>query len=119
MRSYRANVVGSNEVLLEKVAAALTFGARFRGLMLRRDMPRSEGLLIPGCRSVHTFLMRFPLDLAYLDDDNTVVKVVHSLKPWRLSFCARASSVLEMPSGRAREAGLQVGDRLELRPLGG
>ncbi len=46
---------------------ARTLLARARGLALRRDLPAGVALLIPRCRSVHTFTMRFPLDLVWLD----------------------------------------------------
>ncbi|MFO8008758.1 MAG: DUF192 domain-containing protein [Candidatus Brocadiia bacterium] len=116
MKAYKAVIAGRGDVLLERVVAAVGFWQRLRGLMLRRVLPDGEGLLFPDCRSVHTCLMRFPLDLAYLDGQNRVVKLVEGLKPWRLSFCPNADSVLEMNAGRAQEAGLSEGDRLLLEP---
>lgn len=112
MEYYQASIAGRDEVLLERVGMALTLWERFRGLMFRRDLPWEEGLLFPDCRSVHTCFMRFPIDLVYLADDNEVVKIVEAKKPWRLSACLRAHSVLETAAGRCREGGLDVGDAL-------
>jgi len=109
---YQARIKGRDGVLLDRVGMATTLWERFRGLMLRPDLPREEGLLFPDCRSVHTCFMRFSIDLVYLAGDNEVVKIVECKKPWRLSACLGAHSVLEMAAGQCREAGLRVGDVL-------
>ena len=114
MKTYRVTIAGSGRQLLERAGAAVGFSERLRGLMFRKGLEPGEGLFLPDCRSVHTFFMRFPIDLVYLDRENQVVKVVHAIKPWRLSCCLRARSVLEMAAGRAQAAGLQAGDRLSL-----
>ncbi len=115
MSTYRVTIAGREGVLLERARTALTGWERFRGLMLRKELPAGEGLLIPECRSIHMCFMRFPIDVVYLDGENRVVKIVHALKPWRLSVCLKARSVLETPAGRAEEAGLELGDRLVLK----
>jgi hypothetical protein len=68
---------------------------------LRRD-DAGPGLLIPRCSSVHTFGMRFRLDLYFLGEDGDVVSVRIALPPRRLAFCGSATAVLELP---AREGG--------------
>jgi len=108
----RAVIERTGAVLVERMGYALTGWERFRGLMLRKGLPPEEGLLIPDCRSVHTFFMRFPIDLIYLDAERRTVKIVPSKAPCRLSGCLRARSVLETAAGRAAQAGLQEGDRI-------
>ncbi|MCK4283872.1 MAG: DUF192 domain-containing protein [Candidatus Brocadiae bacterium] len=112
MRVSRTVIVGRDEVLLDHVETALALWDRFRGLMLRKELPAGQGLLLPDCRSIHMFFMGFPIDLVYLDGENRVVKIVPGIKPWRVSLCTSARSVLEMPAGRAEEARLAVGDEL-------
>ncbi len=112
MKVSRAVIVGRDEVLLDHMETALALWDRFRGLMLRTELPAGQGLLLTDCRSIHMFFMRFPIDLVYLDGGNRVVKIVHRIKPWRLSLCMSARSVLEMPAGWARKIGLRVGDAL-------
>ncbi len=112
MRALRAVVARTGRALLERVEVAEVGWQRVRGLMLRKELAAGEGLLIPGCGSVHMFFMRFPIDLVYLDREDRVVKIVDGIKPWRLSACLGARSVLEIAAGRAREVGLQVGDSL-------
>lgn len=110
MRDFCAYIAESQDLLLERVEPAITLWDRFRGLMLRRELPSGHGLLIPHCRSVHTCFMRFPIDVIYLSPDNEVLKIVGSMKPWRCSVCLQARSVLEMPGGWAGRARLSTGD---------
>jgi len=68
--------------------------ARLLGLALRRRPP-DHALLLPRCRSVHTFGMRFPLDLVWFDRTGRVVRVDEAVPPWRVRSCRRADAVLE------------------------
>ena len=76
---------------------ARTFGERLVGLAFRREPPAS-GLLLPRTRSVHTFGMRFALDLHWLDREGAVVRVDRAVPPRRLRTCLRARAVLEVPA---------------------
>ena len=67
---------------------------RLLGLALRRRPP-THALLLPRCRSVHTFGMRFPLDLIWLDRDGRVLRVDEAVPPWRVRSCRGAAAVLE------------------------
>jgi uncharacterized protein len=73
--------------------------ARAAGLAGMRAMPRRTALLIPGCRSVHTFGMRFALDLIWLSDDGRIVDVSASVKPGRIVTRAHARAVVECVAG--------------------
>ena len=88
--------------------------ARLRGLLGRRELPAGEGLLLRPTPSIHTWFMRFPIDVVFLDRDWTVVRVVHALKPWRVAGARRAVAALELPAGTAAEARLEEGDVLVL-----
>ena len=70
------------------------------------------------CESVHTFFMKFPIDLVYIDRKNKVRKVRHAVGPWKLSACLTAHSIIELPAGTARSTETQVGDVLALEKLG-
>ncbi|MDX6610103.1 MAG: uncharacterized protein QOF85_2028 [Solirubrobacterales bacterium] len=85
------------------VAVAAGFLPRLLGLSHLDRVDAGEGLLIPGCRSVHTFGMRFDLDLYFLDGEGTVVALRLAVPPRRFAFCARARSVLEVPAGQGGE----------------
>jgi uncharacterized membrane protein (UPF0127 family) len=62
-------------------------------------MPASMALHIPKCWSVHTFTMRFPLDLIWLDKRGGVVRVDENVPPRRVRTCVRARSVVETRGG--------------------
>ena len=81
-------------------------------MLKHKSLPPGEGLWIVPCESVHTFFMKFPIDLVYLDKKNQVKKVRHAVPPWRLSACLAAHSVLELPAGTAAETGTAAGDVL-------
>ena len=78
-----------------RIAVAHSRRARLLGLALRRRPP-DYALLLPRCRSVHTFGMRFPLDLVWLDETGCVVRVDRGVPPCRVRSCRRARSVLEL-----------------------
>jgi uncharacterized membrane protein (UPF0127 family) len=81
------------------VRVAASFTARLRGLALRREPP-GYALLLLGTRSVHTFGMRFALDLVWLDAAGAVLRVDRAVPPRRVRLCRRAAAVLEVPSAR-------------------
>src|SRR5918992_4389072 len=82
-----------------KVPVAVTHRARLLGLALLPRELAGTGLLIPRCRSVHTFAMRFPIDVAFLDRCGSVVRVRRAVPAGRVLFCRAASAVLELPAG--------------------
>jgi uncharacterized protein len=81
-----------------EVPVATTLRSRLLGLALISRDRVGPGLLIPRCRSVHTFGMRFRLDLIFLDDEERVIEIRRDVPPGRIARCAEASSVLEVPS---------------------
>jgi uncharacterized membrane protein (UPF0127 family) len=83
---------------------ATGFRSRFRGLSHRERVDAGPGLLIPRCASVHTFGMRFPLDLYFLDREGRVISVRRRVPPRRLVWQRGARSVLEIPSPEGGES---------------
>jgi uncharacterized membrane protein (UPF0127 family) len=82
---------------------ARSFSERLVGLSWSR-LPRASALLILRCRAVHTFGMRFALDLYWLDAAGEVVRVDRGVPPWRFARCRRARSVIEIPNLASRRA---------------
>jgi uncharacterized membrane protein (UPF0127 family) len=101
-------------VLCDTCAVADNPFSRLRGLVGRAGMTPGEGLLLRPSPSIHTWFMRFAIDVVFLDRDLRVLRVVHSLKPWRFAACRGAHAVLELPPGVAAAHGVGVGDRLRL-----
>lgn len=100
-------------VLAERVEIADRGATRRKGLLGRDGLAPGDGLWIVPCESVHTFFMRFPIDLVYLDREKRVRKVRSGVPPWRLSACLSAHSVIELASGAALASKTQRDDELE------
>ncbi len=94
-----------------------TSSTRRTGLLKHDRLEAGQGLWIIPCESVHTFFMKFPIDLVYLDKHKKVRKVRHAVPAWRLSMCLAARSILELPAGTAERSGTQAGDQLVMEPL--
>jgi uncharacterized membrane protein (UPF0127 family) len=101
-------------VLGDAVTVADTSATRNVGLLKHKGLNAGEGLWIVPCQSVHTFFMKFAIDLVYLDRRRRVRKVRHAVAPWRVSGCLWAHSVLELPAGSVAETGTQPGDQLSI-----
>lgn len=87
---------------------------RMRGLLGRDGLAPGAALLIDPCRSIHTFFMRFPIDVIYLDGDWRVAKTVERLGPWRLSACLRARRTVELPAGALEALDVATGSKLTI-----
>ncbi len=87
---------------------------RMRGLLGRDGLGPGEGMLINPAPSVMTFFMRFPIDVVFIDKSQTIVKIAHSLRPWRTAGARKASAALELPAGTAAALDLEPGMTLVL-----
>jgi uncharacterized protein len=86
------------EILGFTVPVATGLPSRLLGLALLRRKRAGPGLLIPRCRSVHTFGMRFQIDVLFLDEDDRVIELRRAVPPCRVLRCPGAMAVLELPS---------------------
>jgi hypothetical protein len=108
----------TRQAVLADCAEVADRGAtRRKGLLGRSGLPAGQGLWIVPCESVHTFGMKFPIDLVYLDRKKKVKKVRSGVPPWRLSACLSAHSVLELVSGTIHRTQTRPGDTLEFSPV--
>jgi uncharacterized membrane protein (UPF0127 family) len=86
-----------------EVREAAGFPARFLGLAYLDLDQVGSGLLIPACSSVHTFGMRFALDIGFLDRDGGLLVVRSAIPAKRIVSCREAGAVLEIPSSQGGE----------------
>lgn len=94
-----------------RIRSALDPRERARGLIGRRGLGVDEGLWISPCKQVHTFRMRFPIDVAFLGRDDELLHVVHGMTPRRVSKVVwRATGALELPAGTLRGLAVRLGD---------
>jgi uncharacterized membrane protein (UPF0127 family) len=110
---------GDGSVVCERCTVAHTMFARMRGLLGTRGLDSGEGLLIRPAPSIHTFFMRFPLDVVFLSRQGEVLKVAERVPPWRARSCRHSYAVLELAAGEASRRGIAVGDRLDTAPPAG
>lgn len=106
----------SAEVLVADLKLAATFWSRLRGLQFRKLLPDGEGLLIVPCRSIHTHWMRFPIDVAMINDHGVVVKIQQEVGPWRT--CAGPRGTKAALEVSAKSALLKEGDQVAIRVSG-
>jgi uncharacterized protein len=103
-------------ILATRLEVAGTGESRKKGLLGRESLLPGEGLWIVPCEAVHTFFMRFPIDLVYLDRKHHIRKLRSGVGAWRLSVCVTAHSVVELPAGTIRETRSERGDAVEIGP---
>jgi uncharacterized membrane protein (UPF0127 family) len=100
-------------MLADRADIADTSAKRRTGLLKHTSLQPGEGLWIAPCEGVHTFGMKFPIDVIYLSRKKQVLKARRVMVQRRISFCLRAYSVLELPAGTLAETGTVAGDQLE------
>ena len=101
-------------VLAGRALVADSSQTRRTGLLKHTGLEPGEGLWIVPCEGVHTFGMKFPIDIVFINKKRIVVKLRKNLARRRIAFCLRAHSVLELPAGAIEQSGTQPGDQLEL-----
>ena len=110
--SVRVRNLTRHTILAEAAAVADTSAKRRTGLLKHARLAPGEGLWIVPCESVHSFFMKFAIDLVYLDRKHTVRKVRRAMRPWRISVCPSAYSILELPVGTIQSSRTEAGDQL-------
>src|SRR5207237_10375910 len=103
--------------LAANVQLADTPRSRRVGLLRHHKLDAGDGLWIYPTQAIHTFGMRFPIDVVFLDRKMRVRRVYHRLAPFRLtSVVWSAKSVLELPAGSLAGTNTAVGDELQISP---
>jgi uncharacterized membrane protein (UPF0127 family) len=103
-----------DQVVCERCLVAGSPLKRMRGLLGRRRLDSGEGLLLRPAGSVHTFFMRFPIDVLFLSRDGEVLKVADRVPPWRTAAAKGAKVVVELAAGEAGRRGIRVGTAISL-----
>lgn len=109
----------NGSTLIEQCSIAETPIERMRGLLAHSEIGANEGLWFPGGTSFHTFFMKFPIDVAFLDRKGRVIALYHATKPWRHSWIhpfAAGGGMLEAQAGLLGRAGVAKGEELEICP---
>jgi uncharacterized membrane protein (UPF0127 family) len=99
-----------------EIEPAFDSKSRNRGLLGRTRLDDGSALILAPCSSVHTFFMRFAIDVLFVKKDGRVVKMYPGLPAWRIAFALGAFAAIELPAGAAAASGTLPGDLVELAP---
>ena len=106
----------TGQVLASSLLPALDSATRKTGLLKHSSLGDGEAMVIAPSNAVHTWFMKFDLDLVFVRRDGQVVKTRAGVKPWRMSGALRAFAVIEMRAGTLSERDTRPGDILEVVP---
>jgi uncharacterized membrane protein (UPF0127 family) len=97
-----------------RLEAAFDRTRRNRGLLGRDRLEAGAALILAPCNAIHTWFMRFPIDVVFVRRDGRIVKTVAELEAWRVAASLRAFAVVELPAGTLAAADTRAGDALRL-----
>lgn len=113
----KAIIKTSGIVLADEVELAKSLFSRLKGLLARKSLPMGHALWLRPCNGIHTFGMRFPIDVVVLNRALSVRAIHPSMNPWRMTpLYATGSSVLELPAGTTQSTGLSLDDTITFIP---
>jgi uncharacterized membrane protein (UPF0127 family) len=113
MKRLIARNTSTGTIIADRVGVAATRADRAVGLLSRSGLDPGEALWIVPSRGVHTWGMRFPIDVLALDGSGIVIDCVSGLKPWRIRLPRRGTAgVLELAAGRLASCGTTLGHRI-------
>ncbi len=113
--SYKIINLTRDITLSDNAVIADTLSGRIKGLLGRKKLKSGEALIIKPCNWVHTFFMRFPIDLLFIDRQERIVKIVRAIPPFRLSSISLgASYVIELPAESISSTQTKIGDHISI-----
>lgn len=114
---YQVRNLTRGTAIGDAIDSAESSAERRTGLLKHTKLEEGAGLWIVPCEAVHTWFMKFALDLIYVDRKYRVRGVRKGVAPWRFSACFAAHSVIELPAGTIDRTGTQTGDELQFTRL--
>lgn len=99
-RQLGMKIVSKNKTIAENVKIADSFISRLIGLMFSKGLIGFDALLIKPCNSIHTFFMRYNIDVVFLDKEMRIVRIIRNIRPWRMTWIYfKSHQVIEMAGG--------------------
>lgn len=103
-----------NTKLIAVGTIANSFWLRLKGLLGKSSLLENEGLILVGVKSVHTFFMRIPIDVVYVDKDYQVIRIDENMLPNRIGpYLHKSAYIVELSAFGAKHASTEVGDQLK------
>src|SRR5687768_3126479 len=113
---HRLENVRNSRILATCLIPAFDSQSRRSGLLHYKTFDESSAMLIAPSNAVHTFFMRFPIDIAFATREGRIVKACAAVKPWRIAAALRGSVVIELPAGTLARCETRAGDSLAIVP---
>jgi uncharacterized membrane protein (UPF0127 family) len=107
---YELRNVATGRVIAQTIIPAFDSETRRKGLLGRGSLADGAAMIIAPTNAIHTFGMRFPIDVVFVRRSGAVVKIRERVMPWRMSMAHLAYAVIELPAGAVERAQLKVGD---------
>lgn len=105
-----------NNLIADDIKVAENFFTRSIGLLSKKSLSGNEGLIIKPCCSIHTFFMKFDIDVLFVNKQNKIIALYENVKPWRiLPIHLRSYYVIELPSGSIMNKNIQKNDIVALK----
>jgi uncharacterized protein len=104
----------NNRIVAQTILTAFDSESRRKGLLGRDSLPEGSALIIAPCQAIHTFSMRFAIDVLFVSKDGRVVRVRTNVRPGRIAAAFRAFAVVELPVGAVERSGTRKGDQLHV-----
>jgi uncharacterized membrane protein (UPF0127 family) len=115
-RTFRLVARTDGRTILNHLLVADNFWSRFVGVQFRSPLPLDSGLVIVPCPAIHTFFVRFSLDLIWIGRQAQVLELRRSVRPWRTARGPKGTvAVIETACGAIA---VQVGERLAVESTG-
>ena len=115
MKKHYVKLMLNKRVICKKCEVANNPITRFKGLMFRKELEKGSALLIEPCNEIHTFSMKFPIDVVTVSKDNVVLTVFDSVPPSMVMPPVKTGrKVIELNAGDAKLLGINRGDILQI-----
>ena len=101
-------------ILATDLIPALDSATRRTGLLHHTSLPEGTAMIIAPSNAIHTWFMRFDIDVIFAARDGRVLKARHTMRPWRMAAALRGFAVVELPAGALARVAVSPGDRLSL-----
>jgi uncharacterized membrane protein (UPF0127 family) len=106
----------TGEAVATRLETAFESAERRRGLLGRTALDADSALIIAPCNAIHTFFMKFNIDVAFVDRGGTILRASRQLRPWRIALAWGALAAIELQAGTLERTQTRAGDRLVLNP---
>ena len=104
----------NGRIVADHLLPAFDSQARRTGLLAHRSLPAGTAMIIAPTNAIHTFFMKFAIDVLFVAKDGRIVKVRESLRPWRMAAAWSGHGVIELAAGAVGLCEVAEGDRLTL-----